>query len=89
MAHKDIGETIGLPLNEVRDALVEEVTNQVLKALREKGHDPAGQMAGYLMSGDPTYITSHKDARVLIQKVERDEVLRFLVDHYMSTTRRP
>ena len=52
-----------------------QVLEQVYVALTEKGYNPVNQIVGYIMSGDPTYITSHKNARSLIMKVERDELL--------------
>ena len=54
---------------------VSQVLEQVYFALTEKGYNPINQIVGYIMSGDPTYITSHKSARSLIMKVERDEIL--------------
>ena len=54
---------------------VEEILEKVYLALKEKGYDPVNQMVGYIMSGDPTYITSHNNARSLIMKVERDELI--------------
>ena len=57
----------------------------VYKALREKGYNPVNQIVGYIMSGDPTYITSHKSARSLIMKVERDEILDELMTNYIET----
>lgn len=56
----------------------------VFKALEEKGYNPVNQLVGYLLSGDPTYITTHKDARTMIKKVERDEILEELLTHYMA-----
>ena len=53
---------------------VGEVLRKVYQAMTEKGYDPVNQIVGYIMSGDPTYITSHKGARSLIMKVERDEL---------------
>lgn len=61
-----------------------EVLNSVLEALKEKGYDPINQLVGYLMSGDPTYITSFKNARSVINRVERDELLEILVGFYLS-----
>ena len=55
-----------------------QVLEQVYTALTEKGYNPINQIVGYIMSGDPTYITSHKSARSLIMKVERDEILEEL-----------
>ena len=56
----------------------------VYKALSEKGYNPVNQIVGYIMSGDPTYITSHKGARSLIMKVERDEILEELMSVYID-----
>lgn len=56
----------------------------VFKALKEKGYNPVNQIVGYLISGDPTYITSHKSARSLIMKVERDEILEELMSVYID-----
>ena len=57
---------------------------KVYGALTEKGYDPINQIVGYIMSGDPTYITSHKNARSLIMKVERDEILEELMAAYVE-----
>ena len=65
---------------EVRDVL-----EQVYVALTEKGYNPVNQIVGYIMSGDPTYITNHKGARSLIMKVERDEILEELMKVYVET----
>ena len=54
---------------------VASILKDVYEALTEKGYNPVNQIVGYIMSGDPTYITSHKNARSLIMKVERDEIL--------------
>lgn len=56
----------------------------VYHALVEKGYNPISQIVGYLLSGDPAYITSYADARNLIRKVERDELLEELVKHYLG-----
>ena len=56
----------------------------VSSALREKGYNPVNQIVGYILSGDPTYITSHQNARVLIRKLERDELLEELVKDYLN-----
>ena len=63
---------------------VEEIFKQVYEALSEKGYNPVNQIVGYIMSGDPTYITSHKNARSLIMKVERDEILEELLSVYID-----
>lgn len=63
---------------------VSQVLEQVYVALTEKGYNPVSQIVGYIMSGDPTYITSHKNARSLIMKVERDEILEELLSVYID-----
>ena len=65
---------------------VSEVLEQVYAALTEKGYNPVNQIVGYIMSGDPTYITSHKGARSLIMKVERDELVEELLRVYVEKT---
>ena len=64
---------------------VSDVLAQVYAALVEKGYNPINQIVGYIMSGDPTYITSHKNARSLIMKVERDEILEELMAAYVES----
>ena len=64
---------------------VSESLEQVYVALTEKGYNPINQIVGYIMSGDPTYITSHKNARSLIMKAERDEILEELMQVYIDT----
>ena len=63
---------------------VTQVLHLVYEALSEKGYNPVNQIVGYVMSGDPTYITSHKNARSLIMKVERDEILEELLSFYID-----
>lgn len=61
-----------------------EIIRFVHDALTEKGYHPINQMIGYLLSGDPTYITTHKDARKVIRRVERDEIIEELLDYYLK-----
>lgn len=61
---------------------IKEILNVVYEALQEKGYNPVNQLTGYLITGDPTYITSYRRARVLIMKVERDEILEYLLIKY-------
>ena len=72
-------------INEGEQLNVAEVLKEVYGALTEKGYDPINQMVGYIMSGDPTYITSYKNARSLIMKVERDEIREELMAAYVDT----
>ena len=64
---------------------VASILKDVYEALTEKGYNPVNQIVGYIMSGDPTYITSHKNARSLIMKVARDEILEVLFENYIDT----
>ena len=64
---------------------VKDVLDIVYRSLSEKGYNPLNQIVGYIMSGDPTYITSHNNARSLIMKVERDELVEELLADYIKT----
>lgn len=64
---------------------VKGVLSSVYAALTEKGYNPVNQIVGYVMSGDPTYITSHNNARSMIMKVERDELVEELLTEYIRT----
>ena len=66
---------------------VNNIIKEVYNALKEKGYNPVNQIVGYIMSGDPTYITSYKGARSLIMKVERDELVEELLTQYIKTNR--
>ena len=66
-----------------KDAEIHQILSTVYKALEEKGYNPINQIVGYILSEDPTYITNHKQARTLIRKVDRDELLQILVRHYL------
>ena len=63
---------------------VKVILSTVYEALTEKGYDPVNQIVGYIMSGDPTYITSYKNARSLIRKVERDELVEEMLSVYIK-----
>lgn len=62
---------------------VQDVLRDVYEAMTEKGYNPVNQIVGYIMSGDPTYITSHKNARTMIMKVERDELVEEMLTQYI------
>ncbi len=64
---------------------VKDVLHIVYEALTEKGYNPVNQIVGYIMSGDPTYITSHNNARSLIMKVECDEIVEEVLQEYIKT----
>ncbi len=63
---------------------VKMILEEVFNALSEKGYNPVNQIVGYIMSGDPTYITSHKNARSIIMKAERDELVEELLTEYIK-----
>ncbi len=67
-----------------QESVVKVILSTVYEALTEKGYNPVNQIVGYIMSGDPTYITSHKGARSLIMKVERDELVEELLTEYIK-----
>ena len=64
---------------------VKDVLELVYRSLSEKGYNPLNQIVGYIMSGDPTYITSHNNARSIINKVERDDIIEALLENYIET----
>ena len=64
---------------------VKDVLEIVYRAMKEKGYNPVNQMVGYIMSGDPTYITSYRNARSLIMRVERDELVEEMLKEYIMT----
>lgn len=64
--------------------VIKETIGEVYEALSEKGYNPVSQIVGYIMSGDPTYITSYRNARVTVGKVERDELVEELLQEYIK-----
>ena len=66
-----------------QDAEIHRIMLTVYRALEEKGYNPINQIVGYILSEDPTYITNHNNARTLIRKVDRDELLQILVRNYL------
>ena len=79
-----IDETIRFKLQSDSPEEMKEVMKQVYAALKEKGYNPINQIVGYILSEDPTYITTHNNARSLIRKVDRDELLQQLVKDYLK-----
>jgi len=77
--------TMKFDLNKNKSDQAREIMLTVYEALQEKGYNPISQIVGYILSGDPTYITSHKNARILIRKIERDELLEEIVRYYLKT----
>lgn len=78
------GETVSFKLDRESEEKVRQILQEVYQALAEKGYNPINQLVGYMISGDPAYITSHNDARHLICKIERDEVLEVLLKTYLQ-----
>ena len=75
--------TITFSMEEVREADMKRILLTVYDALKEKGYNPISQIVGYILSEDPTYITTHNNARSLIRRVDRDELLEVLVKSYL------
>ena len=71
-------------LADQRDLEIKAILTTVYQALQEKGYDPVNQIVGYILSEDPTYITNHSNARALIRKIDRDELLQTLVKDYLN-----
>ena len=79
----DQNTTVFIPVKE-ESKRVKEIMDQVVLALKDKGYEPVSQIIGYILSGDPTYITSHKEARALICKIERDDLLEEMIKKYLD-----
>jgi uncharacterized protein (UPF0297 family) len=82
-SNQDLGNTQFFKVEIEPETGVKKVLEVVYEALMEKGYNPVNQIVGYIMSGDPTYITSHKGARSLIMKVERDELVEEMLTEYI------
>ncbi len=80
---QDLGNTQYFKVEKEPELKVSEILTIVYHALTEKGYNPVNQIVGYIMSGDPTYITSYKNARSLIMKVERDELVEEVLTAYI------
>lgn len=77
-------KTMTFSLGDEREDEMKTTLVQVFDALQEKGYNPINQIVGYILSEDPTYITTHCNARSLIRKIDRDELLQSLVKSYLS-----
>ena len=80
----DSENTIFFKVEKEKKINSKQILKQVYEALAEKGYNPINQIVGYILSGDPTYITSYKDSRSLIRQLERDELLEELVKEYIG-----
>jgi uncharacterized protein (UPF0297 family) len=76
--------TITFSMDGVRDEEMRRTLLTVYDALKEKGYNPISQIVGYILSEDPTYITTHNNARSLIRRVDRDELLKAMVRYYLG-----
>ena len=85
---QEINNTQYFKVQKEPEVAPKEIIASVYQALKEKGYNPVNQMVGYILSGDPTYITSHNGARSLIMKVERDEILEELLENYIENNLR-
>lgn len=77
-------QTMKFQFEKNRDEEIRQILTEVYQALIEKGYNPISQLVGYILSGDPTYVTGYKNARALICKVERDELLEALMRDYLQ-----
>ncbi len=77
-------KTMTFKIGDEREEIMKDILTQVFDALREKGYNPINQIVGYILSEDPTYITTHNNARSLIRKIDRDELLAELVKSYLN-----
>lgn len=80
----DNDETISFKVERDNNEKIKETMREVYASLKEKGYNPINQIVGYILSGDPTYITSHNGARKLIRQIERDELLENMVKEYLN-----
>ena len=76
--------TISFSIHEDKEQEMKEILTEVYDALRQKGYNPINQIVGYILSEDPTYITTHNNARSLIRRSDRDELLQILVNSYLN-----
>ncbi|MDD6175889.1 MAG: IreB family regulatory phosphoprotein [Acutalibacteraceae bacterium] len=79
-----LDKTMTFSLGNERQAEIRRILTAVYDALREKGYNPINQIVGYILSEDPTYITTHNNARSLIRRIDRDELLQVLVKSYLD-----
>ncbi len=82
----DPNKTIKFSIKDEHDEEMRQTILTVYNALQEKGYNPISQIVGYILSEDPTYITTHNNARSLIRRLDRDELLQTLVKEYLKTS---
>ncbi len=76
--------TISFSIHQDKERQMKDLLTQVFNALQEKGYNPINQIVGYILSEDPTYITTHNNARSLIRRIDRDDLLHALVKSYLD-----
>ena len=79
-----MSDTLILDKDAARQGEIASILRQVYDALKEKGYNPVNQIVGYILSEDPTYITNHKNARALIRRIDRDDLLALLVKSFLD-----
>ncbi|EGD49764.1 protein of unknown function DUF965 [Ruminiclostridium papyrosolvens DSM 2782] len=79
-----INETMMFKVDNEKENEAKEILVSVYQALKEKGYNPINQMVGYILSGDPTYITNYKNARSIVRRLERDELLEEVLKFYLE-----
>lgn len=82
----DPNKTIQFSIKDEREEEMRQTMLTVYNALKEKGYNPISQIVGYILSEDPTYITTHNNARSLIRRLDRDELLQALVKNYLKSS---
>ncbi len=84
MGFENNQNTITFSLGNDQEMEVRRIMLEVYNALKEKGYNPINQLVGYILSEDPTYITTHNNARNLIRRIDRDTLLQMLVKYYLT-----
>ena len=80
----EFDKTMNFEVEKIENLRTKEILKEVYEALQEKGYNPINQIVGYVLSGDPTYITSHRAARNKLRTIERDELLEKMVKNYIG-----
>ena len=88
MAEHQNEKTMTFSISKLKELETKQALTQVFNALKEKGYNPINQIVGYILSEDPTYITTHKNARSLIRRLDRDELLQDLVKDYLKNSKK-
>ncbi len=84
MAENQNGKTMTFSISQLKELETKQALTTVYNALKEKGYNPINQIVGYILSEDPTYITNYNNARAIIAKLDRDELLKILVSSYLA-----